>query len=122
MMPKIKLPEELIETALDTFKKQLIKDPRINIIVFFGSRQRGEFTPDSDIDIFIIVKEKNSAVINKIFEIADEVERNVLSYNISLSIHIQSLKEYIRFKNLKSPFVEEVEREGRVIYARKAQP
>jgi predicted nucleotidyltransferase len=28
-------------------------------IIFFGSRQRGEFTSDSDIDMLIVIKEKN---------------------------------------------------------------
>jgi predicted nucleotidyltransferase len=123
MVQKTNLPEELTEIAIDKLKTLLIKELSINIIsiIFFGSRQKGKFTPDSDIDILIIVKDKNSLVINKIFDIADEVERNVLSHSISLSIHVRSFDEYMRFKNLKSLFMEEVEREGRVIYARKTQ-
>jgi predicted nucleotidyltransferase len=118
------LPEELTERALITLKNRFIRDLRTTIIisvVFFGSRQRGEFAPDSDIDLLIIVKEKNSSVTNKIFKIADEVKRGVLSYRIPFSLHIRSVEEYKRFKKSKSPFIEEVEREGRIIYAREAR-
>jgi predicted nucleotidyltransferase len=121
---KTKLPEQFIDTAIFTLKKQLLEElhDAIVSIIFFGSRRRGEFTPDSDIDVLIIIKEKDRQLINRIFEIADDIERNILSYRFSFSLHIQSKQEYAKFKELKSPFVSEIEREGDVVYARKTQP
>lgn len=120
---KTKLPEELIESAIFILKNQLLEElsDAIISIIFFGSRRRGEFTPESDIDILIIVKEKNHRLVNRIFEITDNVERNILSYRFSFSLHIQSEQEHVRFKALKSPFIREIEKEGEVIHARKTQ-
>jgi predicted nucleotidyltransferase len=122
MKTKTKLPEEFVDTAIFTLKNQLLEELHNAIvsIIFFGSRRRGEFTPDSDIDILIIIKEKDHQLVNRIFEIADNIERNILSYRFSFSLHIKSKQEYAKFKELKSPFVREIEREGNIIYARKA--
>jgi len=123
MSIKAKLPEQLIETAISTLKNQLLEQlgNAIISIIFFGSRRRGEFTPESDIDIMIILEEKNRQVVNTIFQIADDIERDILSYRFSFSIHIQSEQEHIKFKALKSPFIMEIEKEGKVIHARKTQ-
>lgn len=123
MKVKHNLPEELIAIAVSASKKNLIKelDDSIISIIFFGSRQKGEFTPDSDIDILIIVNEKNHRLINRIFKIADKIERDLFSYRFSFSLHIQSEQEHIRFKEMKSPFIREIEKEGEVILARKTQ-
>ncbi|MEW6417434.1 MAG: nucleotidyltransferase domain-containing protein [Nitrospirota bacterium] len=123
MKIKAELPENLVEIAILTLKNRLLKELGnvIVSIVFFGSRYRGRFTPDSDIDILIIVKDKNPQLINRIFEIADNVEWKVLSYRFSFSLHIQSEQEHKRFKDLKSPFISEIENEGEIIHAGKTK-
>lgn len=119
-MKTILLPEELTEDAISALRERLLEElgDSLVLIIFFGSRQRGEFAPDSDIDILIVIKEKTRTAINKIFEIADEVENSILSYRLPLSIHIRSEEEFRRFKNLKSLFIAEIEKEGRIIYER----
>jgi predicted nucleotidyltransferase len=123
MKAQVRLPENLTEIAIATLKDRLIEElgNTLMSIVLFGSRQRGRFVPDSDIDILIIIKEKNHTVVNKIFEIADRVEDSALSYSIPFSIHIQSEQEYKRLKDMKSLFINEIESEGRIVYERKAQ-
>jgi predicted nucleotidyltransferase len=56
MKIKAELPESLVEIAILTLKNRLLKELGnvIVSIVFFGSRYRGRFIPDSDIDILII--------------------------------------------------------------------
>ncbi|MBM4137766.1 MAG: nucleotidyltransferase domain-containing protein [Nitrospira sp.] len=122
MKARVILPEELTETAINLLKEKLLQEigTDVTLILFFGSRQRGEFTPDSDIDILIVIKQKSSSRINRIFEIADHIESSVLSYKLPFSIHIQSEDEYIRFKKFRSPFLMEIKKEGRVIYERTA--
>ncbi len=123
MKAQVRLPENLTKMAIAILKDRLIEELGNTLvsIVLFGSRQRGRFVPDSDIDILIIIKEKNHTVVDKIFEIADRVEDSVLSYNIPFSIHIQSEGEYKRLKDMKSLFINEIELEGRIVYERKAQ-
>lgn len=98
MKAQVRLPEDLTERAIAALKDQLIEElgDTLVSIVSFGSRQRGKFTPDSDIDLLIVVEEKNHMVVDKIFEIADRVEDSVLSYDISFSIHIQGEERYRR--------------------------
>lgn len=117
------LPEKLTEKAVNTFKNRIVRELRHGIVsvIFFGSRQKGKFAPDSDIDILVVMRAKTPMVTNKIFNIADEVERGVLSYNIPLSVHIMSVEEYKKLKGMKSLFLKEVEEEGLVIYAGKTQ-
>ncbi|MBI4689930.1 MAG: nucleotidyltransferase domain-containing protein [Nitrospirae bacterium] len=122
MKTPILLPEDLTENAISTLRERLLQElgDSLTLIMFFGSRQKGEFASDSDIDMLIIIKEKNRKLIDRIFEIANEIENFVLSYRIPLSIHIRSEEEFSRFKKLKSPFIAEIEREGRIIYERAA--
>lgn len=120
MKTQIILPEDITEVAVNELKERLLKEMGDNIvtILFFGSRQKGAFAPDSDIDILVVIKEKTRAIMNRIFDIADEIEHTVLTYKIPFSIHIQSKDEFKRFKGLKSLFIREVEKKGRVVYGR----
>jgi predicted nucleotidyltransferase len=123
MKMRAQMPEELVDAAVLDMKNRLLKElgDEIVSIIFFGSRSSGYFTPESDIDILIILKRRDHHLVNKIFEIADAVERDLLSYRFSFSLHIRSQQEHLRFKRIKSPFTSEVEREGKIVYAREAQ-
>jgi predicted nucleotidyltransferase len=123
MKTRAHMPEELVDAAVLAMKNRLLEDlgDEIVSITFFGSRSSGYFTPESDIDMLIIVKRKDRHFVNRIFEIADAVERGLLSYRISFSLHIRSEQEHLKFKKIKSPFTSEVEREGKIVYAREAQ-
>jgi hypothetical protein len=72
--------------------------------------------------LLVVVNDKGPAVVSGLFDRAGEVEQRVLSYRIPLSLHILTLKEYKRLKGLRSPFIAEVEKEGRVLYARDILP
>ena len=119
-----RMPEELVDAAVLAMKDRLLEDLGDDIvwITFFGSRRSGYFTPESDIDVLIIVKKRDRHVVNRIFEIADTVERDLLSYRFSFSLHIRSEQEHMRFKKIKSPFTSEVEREGKIVYATDVPP
>ncbi len=123
MKTRAHMPEELVDTAVLVMKNRLLKDlgDEIVLIIFFGSRSSGYFTPESDIDMLVILKRKDRYVVNRIFEIADSVERDLLSYRFSFSLHIRSEQEHLRFRKIKSPFTSEVEREGKIVYARETQ-
>ena len=60
MTPKTILQEKLTEKAVNTFKNSLVKELGHGLVsvVFFGSRQKGKFAPDSDIDMLVVVREK----------------------------------------------------------------
>jgi len=80
-------------------------------IRLFGSKIRGDFTKDSDIDIFILVK-KRKEVRDKVSDIAADY---FFETNIPLSPVVYSLYEYKKNKELGSFFFENVEREGVIL-------
>lgn len=90
---------------------QELKDKLGNEIVFiklFGSKVRGDYIKDSDIDIFILVKTKKD-VMDKINDISAEY---FFETDIPISPVVSSVFEYKKNKELKSFFIEKVEKEG----------
>jgi len=81
-------------------------------ILLFGSKVRGDFTEDSDIDIFVLVKEKTPDVRGKLAEITTNYD---IDYGLPLSPVLYDLFEYRKNKELGSFFFESVEREGIVL-------
>ncbi len=78
-------------------------------IEIFGSKVRGDFAKDSDIDILIVVKDRTLDVMDKIGDITAEL---ALEYNLPLSPVVFSEYEYKMNENMKSPFTLNIEAEG----------
>lgn len=78
-------------------------------IEIFGSKVRGDFSEDSDIDMLVVVKERTLDSMDKIAEITANLN---IGYNLSISPVIFSEYEYKRNEYMKSPFVLNVEAEG----------
>jgi predicted nucleotidyltransferase len=88
--------------------RERFPDSIVSVIVF-GSRVRGDYKEWSDIDLMIIIKEKNPHLEKKIIElIVDEEIASGLSFTPVLK-DIQSFKKEKRYK---TPFYESIEREG----------
>ena len=75
----------------------------------FGSKVRGDFTGDSDMDILVVVKERTLDSMDRIAEITANLN---IEYNLSISPVIFSEYEYKVNEDMKSPFVLNVEAEG----------
>lgn len=93
-----------------TFVKELKKTIGDDIIDIrlFGSKVRGDFEKDSDIDIFVLVKRKEETR-DKISDIAADY---FYEYNVPLAPVVYSVFEYEKNRELGSFFFEQVEREG----------
>ena len=78
-------------------------------IRLFGSKMRGDFHEDSDIDIFVLVREKTLDVRRKVSNLAADY---IFDYDIPLSIALYDLFEYKKNKELGSFFFESVGKEG----------
>lgn len=97
--------------AINSFVKELKEKlgDEIVSIRLFGSKVRGDFHGESDIDIFVMIKEKKKSVIEELDEIAANY---VLHYDLPLSLVVYDIFEYEKNKELGSFFFENVEREG----------
>lgn len=104
----------LTKTEEDTVKKVVKKIKNIfgnNLVLLelFGSKIRGDFDPDSDIDILVIVKNKNVNLRSKLYDILFEIDPD---YKFKISLIIFSEFEYQQNVKLKSPFIENLKKEG----------
>jgi len=78
-------------------------------MVLFGSRARGDYDEDSDIDIAIIVRSISKELRNKIFNQVAEIE---LKYLRSISSIIFSETEFNRLKERERKVALDIESEG----------
>ena len=111
MQKELRYLNETEKRVLDAFVRELKEKlgDEIVSIRLFGSKVRGDFYQDSDIDIFILVKEKKRVVIEELDEIAANY---VLHYDLPLSPVVYDMFEYRKNKELGSFFFESVEKEG----------
>lgn len=95
-----------VEKFSAKLKSALRKD--LILIKLIGSKVKGDFDKDSDVDVLIVVKDY---LINKekIFDILFTIDPY---YETKISPIIYSTYEYQKNKELGSPFIEKTEREG----------
>ncbi len=88
--------------------KALLKD-NLLLIKLFGSKVRGDYSKDSDIDILLILKQKDYALRERIYDILLDID---LEFDPKISLKIFSMAEIKKNKELGSPFIFNVEQEG----------
>ncbi|MBI5214304.1 MAG: nucleotidyltransferase domain-containing protein [Ignavibacteriae bacterium] len=97
--------------AIKEFSKRIKKSlgKRLLRILLFGSKARGDFHVDSDIDVFIVTKKSTVQIISKIGQVTADIfdEFDVLISPVAYS-------EYEEQRNLEmhSFFFEDVYKEG----------
>ena len=105
-------------THVETIKDQLIdlkKSLELSLgdslirVVLYGSRARGDYDENSDIDIAIIVLSLSKEVKNRILDIVTEIE---LKYLRSISSIIFSETEFNNLKERERRIALDIESEG----------
>ena len=82
-------------------------------LMLYGSAARGTATLESDLDIFAVVENEQDK--EKLFDIAAEF----LKDGVLFSIISETPDEFARMKKMRSPFIDTVLKEGRVLYGQK---
>jgi len=98
--------------ALRNFVEMLHQSLGENLvrIILFGSKARGEAKRGSDIDLLVIVQERNLSTEKMVIAQITETE---LHYNIyRLSPIIYSVRDYEERKKIGTPFISEIESDG----------
>ena len=75
----------------------------------FGSKVRGDFQRDSDIDILLVVRDRDASVRDNISEIASDLN---LEFDCLLSPVIYTETEYNQNRNFNSLFADNLEKES----------
>ena len=105
-----KTESEVIRSFVADLREKL--GGEIVSVWLFGSKARGDSQQDSDIDIFILVKEKTPHIRDRVAGIAADYD---IEHGLPLSTVVYDLFEYQKNKELGSFFFESVEREGIIL-------
>ncbi|MBU4360328.1 nucleotidyltransferase domain-containing protein [Patescibacteria group bacterium] len=97
--------------AIKEFKKKLKEElgEQIVEIKLFGSKARGDFNKNSDIDILIVLKDDTERNKDKIFDIVQNI---LLESEVLLSPVIFNKKEYNYLNDIPTIFMQNVKFEG----------
>lgn len=106
----IKEEEEVVRKVAQKIKETL--GNRLVLLELFGSKAKGNFRMDSDIDILIIVEDKDIILRNKLYDVLFEIDPD---YKYRISLIIYSKYEYEQNVRLKSPFIENIKEQGVVL-------
>lgn len=98
---------------LQKISEELSSDRRILRAIAYGSRVRGDYRDDSDLDVLVIVDKKNREIKDKSLNIFYLYE---LEMDISFSVIILSREELEFNERLGSPFIESIKKEGIIFY------
>jgi len=91
------------------FRRKLTQQLPIERLLIYGSRARGDATPESDLDVFIQISPITPAIRRKISETAWEVG---LENDIVISTFVVSLDEIENGPMGANPLLLAVERDG----------
>jgi len=81
----------------------------IEQIYLFGSRSRGDWRPDSDYDLLIVLERKDGRIVDGLY---DGVMDVLLSTGRLISLKIFTRSEFDRLRSIPTPFMQNLMREG----------
>lgn len=84
-------------------------DGLVRSILLFGSVARGESTPDSDLDVLVVVDSEDWRVHKQIRYLAADI---CLQYGLNLSPRVWSTAHYREMKELGALFYRNIRRDG----------
>ncbi len=105
----LSIPSE--DAALEAVQKALSTVKEVKKVVVFGSRVRGDFHGESDLDLLIVLT--GLEVKDRVIKILHDIE---LDYEVPISPLVLTEKEYKKNKELKSRFIENIETQGVLLY------
>lgn len=82
-------------------------------VAAFGSRVRGDFEWDSDLDVLVVIEKKDPRIENEIRKIFYDDPFS------AYSVIIMDRELYKRHEMLNTPFLTNIKRDGKVFYEHK---
>jgi predicted nucleotidyltransferase len=106
--------EDEKEKELEDLKKKLVHllGPQAFKMVLFGSRARGDYGEESDVDVAILVRGLTREMKRRILDRVAEIE---LEYLLPMSVLVLSEDEFEHLKKRERRTALDIEREGIVL-------
>ena len=101
------------ERWIPTIKRRIVRRFRPERIVVFGSQARGDATPDSDIDLLVVVSDGRDRR-----ELLRSIRMALADVMVSKDVFVTTPGHAARYGDVIGTFVEPALREGVTIYAR----
>ena len=104
--------------ALDDFVARLRQDYADQVIrvVLFGSKVRGDFDVESDLDIFVLVKSDDWRLHDRLITLSSPIS---LKYDALISPKVIGPSLYRRMRRLRSFFLDNVRKEGVTLWTKR---
>ncbi|MEW5953481.1 MAG: nucleotidyltransferase domain-containing protein [Bacillota bacterium] len=111
-MAQLTIQEQKILDKVINHLAKVCNDQLVTVILY-GSKARGNFTRESDIDLLIIVRDRNEVDRDKLYDfLLDEG----IDYNLNFSLNIYDVKEFQRLSAVKAPFAMSVMEDGETLW------
>jgi len=107
-------PNQTME-ILNAAVKRLVQNLDVEKIILFGSLLKGTYTKDSDIDLLVMVNTKKKG-IERYAMVSELLEPR----KIPMDIVVKTPAEIKRRKKYFDPFINNIQRNGKVLYEKKA--
>ena len=104
---------QLLETLTEELRSQVGSD--LGLMILYGSHARGEAQPDSDVDLFVVLRQASEAAYEKVRQVAYEVMWEA-DFDYVFSLYLTDMHHYQILEQHGSSFLRNVQREGKVLW------
>lgn len=104
-----KSEKKLLDNFLVNLKNKF--GSKIEGVILFGSKAKGDWHEDSDIDLLVLTRDQNKSLENKISDLAYDIELEN-NFPALLSILVWSRKRFKSFNKPETSFVYNLKKEG----------
>lgn len=96
--------------------RRLVEEFQPETIYLFGSYAWGKPDEDSDMDLLVIVPESRENPIQR----AVRAQRSLRGVKAAVDVIVKTRKEFQRYAAVKASLEAQIDREGKLLYGRKA--
>lgn len=107
-------PQEAL-AEIDRMKEEIVRRFDPLKIILFGSYARGGFTPDSDVDLIIVMEVEGSKR-----QKAAEIDAALCDRTLGLDVIVVTPQEFDKYRNVAGHVIYPAVREGKILYERAA--
>ena len=110
--PGVDVNHSLDDPVLEEATRRLVAEFSPSKVYLFGSRGRGDATPDSDYDFLVIVASSDERPLRR----AQKAYRALRGLGIAKDVIVTTSARFDRMKTLKASLEHEVATEGLLLY------
>ncbi len=103
----------LLGTLTEELQRLLGSD--LQLLMLYGSHARGEARPDSDVDLFVVLRRASEATYEKVRQAAYQVMWEA-DFAYVFSLYLTDARHYQTLEQHESSFLRNVQREGKVLW------